>query len=265
MTGADNQPSVNLRVLSLGAGVQSTTVLLMALAGELPPLDAAIFADTGWEPPEVYAHLDKLRQLCADAKLPLITVTQGNLRDEVMGGGFRSIPSFILNADGSAGIGRRQCTHQFKLRPVRRQLRTLLADAGVKVADLWMGISLDEVHRMRTADVRYQHNVYPLVDRRMTRHDCQLWLAAHGWAAPRSACVGCPYHSDREWRAIKADPVTWADAVEVDHRIRETDRLRGTEYLHSSLVPLDEVDLSTPEDHGQLSMFGAECEGMCGL
>jgi hypothetical protein len=38
--------------------------------------------------------------------------------------------------------------------------------------------------------------------------------------------------------------------------------------LHASLVPLDQVDLSTPEDHGQLSLldgFGMECEGMCGI
>lgn len=44
-----------LKVLSLGAGVQSTTVLLMSWAGELPPLDCAIFADTGWEP-QVGSH-----------------------------------------------------------------------------------------------------------------------------------------------------------------------------------------------------------------
>jgi 3'-phosphoadenosine 5'-phosphosulfate sulfotransferase (PAPS reductase)/FAD synthetase len=42
-----------VRVISLGAGVQSTTVLLLAHRGELPggPVDYAIFADTGWEPP----------------------------------------------------------------------------------------------------------------------------------------------------------------------------------------------------------------------
>jgi hypothetical protein len=38
--------SSDLRVLSLGAGVQSTTLALMAAEGKLPGLDAAIFADT---------------------------------------------------------------------------------------------------------------------------------------------------------------------------------------------------------------------------
>ena len=73
-----------LRVLSLGAGVQSTTVLLMSLAGDLPPLDAAIFADTGSEPDAVYAHLEWLAERMADADVPLYRVDAGNLGDTVL-------------------------------------------------------------------------------------------------------------------------------------------------------------------------------------
>jgi hypothetical protein len=48
-----------LTVLSLGAGVQSTTLALMAAQGEIQPLpDCAIFADTGWEPATVYRHFE---------------------------------------------------------------------------------------------------------------------------------------------------------------------------------------------------------------
>lgn len=40
---------IRLRALSLGAGVQSTTMALMAAHGEIGPMpDCAIFADTGW-------------------------------------------------------------------------------------------------------------------------------------------------------------------------------------------------------------------------
>ncbi len=54
-------PNADLRVLSLGAGVQSTTLALMAAHGEIGPMpDCAIFADTGWEPAAVYEHLDWL-------------------------------------------------------------------------------------------------------------------------------------------------------------------------------------------------------------
>ena len=39
-----------LRILSLGAGVQSSTLALMIEKGEIPMVDAAIFADTMGEP-----------------------------------------------------------------------------------------------------------------------------------------------------------------------------------------------------------------------
>ena len=43
-----------IRILSLGAGVQSSTLALMIAHGELPMVDHAIFADTGAEPAGVY-------------------------------------------------------------------------------------------------------------------------------------------------------------------------------------------------------------------
>jgi hypothetical protein len=40
-----------LRVLSLGAGDQSTTLAPMAAHGIIDPMpDCAVFADTGWKP-----------------------------------------------------------------------------------------------------------------------------------------------------------------------------------------------------------------------
>jgi len=45
------RPRSALRVLSLGAEVQSTTLALMAAHGIVGPMpDCAIFADTDWEP-----------------------------------------------------------------------------------------------------------------------------------------------------------------------------------------------------------------------
>jgi hypothetical protein len=62
------------RVLSLGAGVQSSVLLLMSCRGVLPRLDHAVFADTGWEPAGVYAHLDWLRGEAEAAGIPLHVV-----------------------------------------------------------------------------------------------------------------------------------------------------------------------------------------------
>lgn len=124
-----------LHVLSLGAGVQSTTVLLMSCRGELPKLDAAIFADTQWEPEEVYEHLNWLSNEAAEAGIPVYRVTNGNLRRHTLEGFVRgsaaegqryaSLPLYVLNPDGSQGMVRRQCTREYGLlqRPGLRALR----------------------------------------------------------------------------------------------------------------------------------------------
>ena len=274
MTPIDRKP---LRVLSLGAGVQSTSVLLMSAAGELPRLDAAIFADTGWEPRPVYTHLAKLQAVAEAAGIAVYRVSKGHLRRDALDPAhrFASMPLHVRRPDGGKGMIRRQCTREYKLDPIRAAVRQLWRQHGRPPVEQWIGISLDEAQRMRTSDVRYITNVYPLVDRRMTRWDCQRWLAAHGWPnVPKSACAGCPFRTDREWRWLRQhDPAGWADAVAFDRAIRRghqggNGKLLGQAFLHGSLVPLDEVDLSTPEDRGQLSLlegFAGECQGVCGV
>jgi len=57
-----------------------------------------------------------------------------------------------------------------------------------------------------------------------------------------------------------------AHAVEVDRTIRNGVRgIRGELFLHRSAVPLEEADLSTLADHGQVDLWFNECEGMCGV
>lgn len=261
-----------LRVLSLGAGVQSTALLMLVLDGEVQA-DAAIFADTGWEPAAVYDHLEQLRVLAAMRGFPVEVVSNGSIRDTVGQSHFYHAPYYLRNPDGTDGMSRRQCTHQLKLVPIRRRMRELMAERGLKATpgavECLIGISLDEVQRMKPSDAKYIRNVWPLIDRRWTRADCVAYLERLGIDAPRSACIGCPYHSDREWRALRDDaPDEFADAVAFERELQATGAaLRGVPFLHRQRVPLDEVDLATAEDRGQLVItgFDDECEGMCGV
>lgn len=267
----------HLRILSLGAGVQSTTMALMAAHGEIKPMpDAAIFADTGWEPKATYEHLD---WLMSDNVLPypVYRPSKGNLRDDLAANScgedrrFAAVPFFTE----SGGMSRRQCTKEYKLYPIRDQAKALLNwPEGKRIAkgaiECWIGISTDEAARMKPSTVGYIVNRFPLIDARMSRFDCFAWLERRGYPVPpKSSCIGCPYHSDIHWRAMKDNqPEEWAEAVEMDAKIRVGGTLRGMldhQYMHRSLKPLSEVDLTTLEDHGQLNMFNNECEGMCGV
>lgn len=67
----------DINVLSLGAGVQSTAMLLMACHGEITPKpDLVIFSDTGWEPKAVYRHLEWLKTEVKKYGVEIITVSR---------------------------------------------------------------------------------------------------------------------------------------------------------------------------------------------
>lgn len=244
-----------LRLLSLGAGVQSTVLALMAADGTLPGLDAAIFADTGWEPKRVYAVVDQLRDVLTSADIPLHIVSSGNLRADALDPEHRyaSIPYFVRNPDGTDGMGRRQCTSEYKLAAINRKARALLGAAAPefrrvpkgRVSEQWIGFSTDEVSRISDKDgVSYIRKRYPLVELGMSRDDCERWLRARGWGrVAKSACIGCPYHGNRQWRDLRDNhPDEWADAVEFDEAIRKGGArglpLNGEAFLHRSRVPL---------------------------
>lgn len=267
-----------LKILSLGAGVQSSTLALMAEHGEIERPDYAIFADTQSEPEEVYTWLNWLE---SQLSYPVIRVTAGSLRQELLDacdgirGAWGRPAFFIKNSDGSVGMTRRQCTQDYKIDPIMRKVREL---AGVKpksrgpiepIVQQIIGISFDEAHRMKPARFRWIRNSYPLVDRRIHRLQCVEWMHKHGFPTPpKSACTFCPYHSDAMWRHIqKYDSASWTDIIYLDERIRNGSHLllKGTPYLHRSCQPIDQVDFSRAEDYGQADLFGNECEGMCGL
>ena len=157
---------------------------------------------------------------------------------------------------------RRQCTHRWKVQPLRRWLQANRNGAQV---EQWLGISLDEFQRMKDSDVKYCVNRWPLIERRMTRLDCITWLDRHSIEIPpKSACTFCPFHSIAEWRRIRQTPEDWAEAVAVDEAIRKV-RPPYDLYLHPARIPLVDVDLRSEQDKGQLSLWDNECAGVCGV
>lgn len=255
-------------IISLGAGVQSSTMALMAAKGELTPMpDCAIFADTQAEPKKVYEWLDWLEK---QLPYPVYRVTGGSLTEKSLvlhkakaGHHYlkHAIPAYTLSPDGSKGLRGRHCTLDFKIIPIKRKAREL--SKGGKVT-MWLGISVDEVIRMKPSRVKYIEHIWPLIDKRMNRHDCLNWMKKNGYPMPpRSACIYCPFHNKDEWKALTKEEM--AEAIDYEKRMQaqyaKVEKINTVPYLHNSMKPLSEVDFDTTEP----DLFSNECEGMCGV
>ncbi|WP_172381143.1 hypothetical protein [Streptomyces sp. MNP-20] len=239
-------------------------MLALSARGVLPRVDYAIFADTGWEPRAVYDHLHRLeRDIASPAGIPILRVSAGNIRNDALDPDhrFASMPLHILNQDGRPGMTRRQCTGEYKIKPIKKAVRDLLGypyPARIPrevFVEQWVGISTDEFHRAKDSGVKYMRNRHPLIDMGWSRADCERYLASLGLAdTPKSSCLGCPFHGNAQWRHIRdTSPEEWADVVDFDAAIRQGNaranatgnRLLGQAFLHRSRVPLDQA----PIDH----------------
>ena len=272
-----------IRILSLGAGVQSSAVLLMAIHGEIKPIEHCIFSDTGWEPKHVYSYLEKLKPLIKKSGIQFHRVqshsknTTGSIKEDALKNDrFAAIPFHTLNVDGKRSIMRRQCTSEYKILPVERRIREIM---GLKYKQRYarkygivhqlMGISTDEVQRAKDNYKPYIFTKFPLLDLGMSRQDCLNWMADKGYELPkRSACIGCPYHDNSEWLNLKENHYDeFMEAVDFEKKMQvklET-KFDGKVFLHPSCEPLETVDFASRMQTKQPSLFDNECEGMCGV
>lgn len=269
--------------LSLGAGVQSSTLALMYATGELEPMPkAAIFADTQAEPQSVYRWLDWLE---SQLPFPVHRVSKGSLEEHnakmhTSKDGRNvfnvSIPLFAFNEQtGTKGaIPNRKCTVDYKIRQINSFLRK---DVGIKRGEKTpqcvsiIGISMDEIRRMKPSRDPWVVLRWPLIEKRINRHQCINWMQERGYPTPpRSACVFCPYHSNAQWRRLQIEePEEFERAVQFEKKLQtiqeKAENFRTKPFLHYSCKPLDEIDFRTDVERGQGLLWDDECEGMCGV
>lgn len=260
---------------SFGGGVQSTALMLLIkhepqrlldAVGHLP--DKAYFADTGAETDVIYQHLEQMKIL---SSIPLQVVNNGSIlssKHQTANYDPRTLVPYFTQSSKGVGMLLRKCTHEFKLKPITKAIRN---DVGLlprkrgkpQSVALWLGISIDEIERIRDNHVKLFQNVYPLIELGWNRTKCFNYCQEHGITPTKSRCFFCPFTND--WLEIKRNqPQEFQKAVEFDKSIRSL--IKGKVFLHKSCKPLEEVVSS--QGHlweGYPDGFGNECSGHCGV
>lgn len=268
---------MHINAISFGGGVQSWAMAALAVQGGFKDApNVAIMSDPGDEDPATWEFFDRQKGWLAargmevhitrrEDRLPLFEYDRQQQ-------GATCLPVRLVDVTGdkpkSVGIANRTCTQAWKIVPFRRYLRHL----GAKTATACMGISLDEAHRMKPANVQWLTHRFPLVELRLSRTDCErICLEAYGEVPPNSACLGCPMLKKAHWPALaKAHPERFAQAVQDEETVSARLASRGLRaFMSSTLKPLPMVVQQA--DTGQLDLFGgdfdtdAECDGVCFL
>lgn len=240
-------------VWSCGGGTDSAAIGAMIVQGTLPKPDLAVIVDTERERSSTWAYMDAvLKPRLADVGVTLERVPKSAYATVDLWGG-EDGDTVLIPAYHNGGRAPGFCSNEWKSRVVHRWMR----EHGVVEAELWLGIALEEMRRVRVSRMSWITNRYPLIEHRMRRSDCVGLLRRLGWPdPPRSACWMCPNAGDREWKDIRDKwPEDWEKAVKLEAEIQA--RQPGV-TLHRSGKPLLSVDFG--DNQMELSN---ECSGMC--
>lgn len=255
-----------LRVFSYGGGVQSTAALVLAAQGKID-FRTFLFCNVG-EDSENPATLQYFREYAQPYAhqhgIDLVELfrvkrngEQETLYERLMKPGSKSWTIPVRMRNGAPA--KRKCTGDFKIKVIAKWQKAHGATEKIP-AITGLGISIDEFQRMRTdSGIVYQKLAYPLIDLRLSRHDCVKIIADSSIPVPpKSACYFCPFHRIEDWRKMSKDrPDLFEKSLELEATLGKIGK--SAIWLTKFAVPLDEA-INT----NQQSMFDDTCEsGYC--
>jgi len=201
------------RILSFGAGKDSTAILILHLFVEDLDIDHVVFADTGAESKGTYQHIEFIKDLCADADLPFHHIARDGEN--------------IIEWCERLGIvpvmpgGSHICSKKFKGDVIQKWA----AEKFNEPVAYLIGIEANETRRAkRFTPPKGDENIYeyPLIERGFDRDDCDRLLKTYGLDVPKSSCVFCPFMSPEEIKTIRNDPDAWQVVRRIEHAFETT-------------------------------------------
>ena len=233
-------PNIEMKVLALGMGMQSTALYMMSSLGDFERADVAIFSDPMAEHKKTYELLEWLLDWQKKNDGIPIEVVSTNLYQDILDGVNKNGHKFVsIPAFGKDKIIKRQCTYDYKIGPVEKKVREIYGlkkHKRMPMTEMWLGITIDEAQRFKLSQKPRIVNRYPFLELMMNRGDCRAYMEDNGFPVPiKSACVFCPFHSNAQWKDLKMNyPDEWKKIIEIDDAIRMTAFGGGCQNLYIS-------------------------------
>jgi len=218
--------SERIQVWSSGGGTQSAGIAALICKGELRP-DIAVIIDTEREVLTTWDYHDNvIVPALAKVGVMLHRIEKSKYATvDLYGSGDKLLIPAFTNKSGKVGKLPTYCSNEWKARVVQRFCSQMFSTA--KGFDIWLGISRDEAHRMRSGVKGKWQYRHPLIDdgRLMSRRDCIALVQSMGWPEPpRSRCWMCPNQGKAEWKdLIENHPADYAKAMAFEAEIKTKD------------------------------------------
>jgi len=228
-------------IWSYGGGTQTAAIAVLILQGKLPRPDVVVMADTGREIASTWVYLDEIVSPALASIGLSVQVASHELAtvDIYAHNGDLLLPAYTSQKDG--GKLPTFCSNEWKKHVIRRWLRA----NDYNDVDVWLGISTDEIERMKPSGLNWYRHVYPLIEMiPTTRAQCSALVETFGWPTPpKSRCWMCPNQSLQMWSEMRrTQPQEFAKAVQLEAELQAHDEHI---YLHRAMIPLvNAVDLT---------------------
>ena len=237
-----------MKILSFGAGMQSTALALMSCENSLslkkgqpmphpdvPIYDLVIFCDLGMEPSWVMDQVMFTQDACEQVKISFKILDSPLHEDFMRNFGERrtvSIPWWTLRGDGNKAKMPRNCTIDYKIEVIAKYVRwevlgyrkgQRLRPEDRKAHEMHMGFSYEEQKRCKESTNPMFVNHYPLVEMKLVRADNYAYIRdVWGLETRASACTFCPFHRNYFFRYLRENlPEEYAQLVMVDELLRD--------------------------------------------
>lgn len=229
-----------MKILSCGAGMQSTALCLMACEKALlgydkyplvPIYDAVIFCDLGKEPPWVYSQVAFMQNACKEAGINFVVLDTHLYQDIINNFGIRrvvAIPWWTIGEDGKPGKLQRKCTIDYKIDKIQKYVKWNLLgykkyqrikeeDKGAH--EMHIGFSVEETQRIFDSKHPLFVNRFPLADMGLERANNYAYCRdVWGLVTKASACNFCPFHRNYFFQHLKENyEEEYEELVEFDN------------------------------------------------